>query len=82
MNTPDPKLKGVEGGNCNRTACQQPNAVWYNEGTQKYYCRNCAITIQRQENDHAFMTKRIPMEIFKGIFNATDPRHKIRCSPL
>ena len=72
---PDPELKGVEGGNCNRTDCQGPNAVWYNESTRKFYCRNCAITIQREENDRAFFAKEPPMQIFKGVFDPTDPRH-------
>lgn len=74
----DPALKGIEGGNCNRTACQQPKAAWYNESTHAYYCRGCAIEIQRFENDNAFINKRVPMEIFNGIFNHNDPRHQIK----
>jgi len=75
---PDPKLKGVEGGNCNRTDCQSPNAVWFNNSTLAYYCRNCAIKIQQVENDAAFFQQRLPEVIFEGIFNPTDPRHQ-RC---
>lgn len=72
------ELKGAEGGNCNRTACQQPGAVWYNESTRLYYCRNCAIDIQQSENDYEFRRGiKIPMVIFKGIFDPTDPRHKL-----
>lgn len=41
----DPALKGVKGGNCNRQACQRPNAHWYNSGTNKYYCEDCALLI-------------------------------------
>ena len=41
-----PELKGVEGGNCNRSACQMPGADYYNLSTQKYYCRECAYDIQ------------------------------------
>lgn len=79
MNTPDPKLKGAEGGNCNRTACQQPGAVWYNESTHFYYCRNCAITIQREENDREYIRGiKLPMVIFKGIFDCNDPRHQVK----
>ncbi len=44
----DPELKGVQGGNCNRTACQQPGATWYNKGTYKYYCAKCAEMINRE----------------------------------
>lgn len=40
-------LKGVKGGNCNRTACQKPNAWWYNSGSWAYYCRACALEINK-----------------------------------
>ncbi len=72
----DEKLKGVEGKNCNVTACQQPDAVWFNEGTQKYYCRGCAIKIQRSANDYAQRGEE-PMVLFKGIFDKDDPRHEV-----
>lgn len=78
MNTPDPKLKGVENGNCNRTVCQQPQATWYNESTRAYYCRGCAIEIQQFESNSAFFEKRLPMEIFKGLSDCNDPRHQIK----
>ena len=35
-------LKGKYQGNCNRTACQRPGAIWYNHSTRKYYCISCA----------------------------------------
>lgn len=38
--------KGTKGGNCNRTACQQPGADFYNKSTRAYYCRKCAEMIQ------------------------------------
>lgn len=38
-------LKGTWGGNCNRTACQQPGAVWWNSSTRAYYCQSCARKI-------------------------------------
>lgn len=38
-------MKGEKNGNCNRTACQKPNAVYYNKSTQKYYCKACADRI-------------------------------------
>lgn len=41
-NKPD---KGLEGGSCNRTACQAPDAVWYNHSTQKWYCESCALKL-------------------------------------
>lgn len=43
--TPDPELKGKYGGNCNRTACQKPGAVWYNHSTREHYCSSCASTL-------------------------------------
>ena len=42
---PDAKLKGIQGGNCNRTACQLPGANWYNKSTRAYYCPQCAKDI-------------------------------------
>ncbi len=76
MREHDPKLKGVEGGNCNRTACQAPDAVWFNTGTQKYYCRSCAIDIQRSANDFSPHDEE-PMVLFAGIFDRDDPRHLV-----
>ena len=46
---PDAALKGVQGGNCNREACQMPHADWYNRGTSKYYCASCARMINGME---------------------------------
>jgi hypothetical protein len=37
-NKPD---KGKEGGSCNRTLCQAPNADWYNHGSYSWYCEGC-----------------------------------------
>lgn len=50
---PDPKLKGVKGGNCNRTACQKPVANWYNHSTRMYYCKSCAMKINRLNHSDA-----------------------------
>ncbi len=46
-----PECKGVKHGNCNRTACQRPGATWYNKGTYKYYCRQCAYLINDNCDD-------------------------------
>jgi hypothetical protein len=43
----DPALKGKLGGNCNRAACQQPGALYFNQSTKMYYCKLCASTINR-----------------------------------
>jgi len=42
---PDAAIKGIQGGNCNRTACQLPGANWYNRATHAYYCPACAKLI-------------------------------------
>lgn len=43
----NPSLKGKLNGNCNREACQAPNAVWWNTSTRAYYCGRCARDINR-----------------------------------
>lgn len=44
--------KGLEGGSCNRTACQRPKAVYFNTGTRKFYCKSCALLIHRANPDY------------------------------
>lgn len=40
--------KGYFGGSCNRTACQKDKSAFYfNHSTEKYYCTECANTINR-----------------------------------
>lgn len=39
---PDPKLKGVYGGNCNITRCQAPGAYAWSMNNHAYYCDSCA----------------------------------------
>jgi hypothetical protein len=43
--------KGQFNGSCNREACQEPGATWFNDGTRKYYCRSCANGINRVNPD-------------------------------
>lgn len=43
--------KGQMGGHCNTRACQKPGAVWYNTGTDSYYCSPCAVAINRVNRD-------------------------------
>ena len=38
---------GEKNGSCNRTACQKPNAIFYNHSTRKYYCPDCASMLNR-----------------------------------
>lgn len=44
---PNPELKGKLGKNCNRAACQEPGAWYYNQSTQAYYCKPCAWQLNR-----------------------------------
>lgn len=37
--------KGLKGGSCNRTACQGPDAYYFNKSTRAYYCKTCADAI-------------------------------------
>ncbi len=56
---PDPTIKGQRGGNCNRTACQQPGAHWYNPYTYAYYCAPCARELNEcWQADNAANTRR------------------------
>jgi hypothetical protein len=36
---------GTYGGLCNRTACREEGAKWWNTSTRKYYCVMCASKI-------------------------------------
>lgn len=36
---------GAYGGLCNRTACREPGARWWNSSTRKFYCVMCASRI-------------------------------------
>lgn len=37
--------KGEYNGECNRTACSNTGAVYFNHSTRKHYCRSCASLI-------------------------------------
>ena len=37
--------KGLEGGACNRQRCQAEPALYYNHGSHKWYCADCARDI-------------------------------------
>lgn len=49
-NTPQTPEKGHKGGECNRTACTNRPATWYNRYTQMWYCEDCATKINRLAN--------------------------------
>lgn len=42
---PEKHNKGLEGGACNRRRCQAEPALYYNHGSQKWYCADCARDI-------------------------------------
>lgn len=45
---PKPTIdKGDLNGVCNRTACDNKRAVFFNHSTQKHYCPSCAKTINQ-----------------------------------
>ena len=46
-------MKGLRGGNCNRTACQREGAIYYNHSTRKYYCPSCALLLNRENRQDA-----------------------------
>ena len=46
-------LKGEYNGICNRTACQQPGATFFNHSTLKFYCPSCAHTINEYNRAEA-----------------------------
>lgn len=50
--------KGLRNGSCNRFACQAPGATWFNHSTLKFYCKHCAIEINRANppNSDSFMS--------------------------
>ncbi|MNU19512.1 hypothetical protein D3C71_77410 [compost metagenome] len=53
-------LKGKQGENCNRTACQAAGAFFRNNGTRKYYCIDCTIDI----GGFAMRTNDFPMDLY------------------
>lgn len=58
--SPDPKLKGVRGGNCNRTACQLPGADYWHTGTHAWYCVHCTSDINHLNRADAMNLYGIP----------------------
>ncbi len=51
--------KGLEGGACNRQSCQAEPANYYNHGSHKWYCGDCAHDIgqdsfNKRDWDHSW----------------------------
>lgn len=68
---------GSHGHECNRTACNESPATFYNQSTQKYYCAGCAATINRYNQADAY-------ELFKSelCIHMDKPEFKERWSQL
>lgn len=47
-------------GPCNRTACREPGATFYNHATKKYYCGKCAGMIN-EVNPESITRKGVPL---------------------
>lgn len=43
-------MKGEYNQECNRTACSNKNATFYNFSTLKYYCASCAKLINQHNH--------------------------------
>ena len=66
-------MKGIKNGNCNRTACQQPPADYFNHSTHKRYCSECAALINKMNPEtyldmgHALCTHEDSPETIKAL---------------
>lgn len=49
-------LKGDQGGECNRTRCDNKDAQWFNRSTRKHYCKPCAMRIMSYPENAGLLT--------------------------
>jgi len=42
-----------QGQKCARTACNNPNAQWYNHSTRMFYCETCAAKLNKIHREEA-----------------------------
>lgn len=47
-----PPAKGEHGGPCQRIACRNGTAYWFNEASLRYYCVACARTFNEVARRH------------------------------
>lgn len=59
-NEKDKLFVGEFQGLCNRTACREPGATFYNHATKKYYCGKCAGMIN-EVNPESITRKGVPL---------------------
>jgi hypothetical protein len=59
--------KGEYNKECNRTACSNQVAIYYNFSTQKYYCQACALIINNanRKDSHRIFGHDLCQPIFK-----------------
>jgi hypothetical protein len=50
--------KGHKHGECERTACTNPDARWYNPHTNAYYCQSCALKLNDELRSHNLIQLR------------------------
>lgn len=72
--TPDPKLKGVRGGNCNVTHCQAPGAFAWSMNNRAYYCDDCARTLNRA--NHAYWKEAYGVDRFVFRIDTLTPEER------
>lgn len=55
--SPTPAAKGEKHGVCNRGVCNNPNALWWNKSTRKYYCQPCALKIMSWPENEGLLVR-------------------------
>jgi hypothetical protein len=60
--------KGHEGGSCNRTACQQPPAIWHSVIMKKWYCARCADLIGNDPHNRRDWETDLKRHYPQGLF--------------
>ena len=61
--------KGEYNCECNRTACKNKHAIFYNHSTKKYYCGSCAYEINKWAQD---FKKEYGHELCVKVINKTN----------
>ena len=59
-------LKGKLNGDCNVTKCQVPRANWWNNGTNAWYCEECANAINESARHSDFWPLCVTKEAHEG----------------
>ena len=72
--------KGQYAGSCNRTACQKPNAVYYNHSTRLYYCGECAILLNNANPESLKIHGNKLCTLGKGNISVNELRQEIEQS--